>query len=208
MTDAKFIVFEGIDGSGKSLQSEKAYNFLKNKNIRVYWTNEPSEKGLRKTIKEVIYSKSSVNDAKLDSLLFSADRRYHIVTEIEPELEKGNHVICDRYYHSTLAYQSCEGLDLKWLKAINKYARKPDITIIFDLSAEAAIERIAGASRKEIENAKYENYEFLKKLEKVYKNLPEILPDEKIILIDGNKSIEEVEIDVKNILTKELNLSN
>jgi len=194
----KFIVMEGIDGSGKSSQVEFLINWLKQNNIKYYLTDEPSTKGLRDMIKKLVSDKTKLDDASLDALLFTADRRFHILTEILPELENNEFVICDRYYHSTYTYQQTQGMDLNWLISINKYAIKPDLTLIFDVPAEVAVKRIEKSGRDVID--KFEKAEFLEKLRKNYLKLPEQL-DEKIIIIDSNRTKEEIFEDVKKIIS-------
>jgi dTMP kinase len=190
----KFLVIEGCDGSGKTSQIKRLVEWLKEENIDFYLTDEPSEKGLRTLIKSVVSSETKIDDGPLNALLFTGDRRFHILTEVQPEMDKGKLVISDRYYHSTFAYQSSEGMDLDWLININKFSIKPDLTIIFDVPAEVSMERIMTDQRKQFD--KYEKLEWLSKIRQSYLKLSEKL-DEKIIIIDATRSKDEVFEDVK-----------
>src|SRR3990170_7023345 len=97
----KFIVFEGPDGSGKTTQSRLVANALRKRGYRVFVTSEPWKKGLRNLIKNRFLSKNAkLNDGVIDALLFTADRRIHILLEIIPMLKKYDIVLSDRYYHS------------------------------------------------------------------------------------------------------------
>ncbi|MEM7826488.1 MAG: dTMP kinase [Candidatus Aenigmatarchaeota archaeon] len=185
-----FIVLEGIDGCGKSLQSNLLFNFLKEKREAIL-THEPTQGEIgsllsRKYLKEV--------DLPLvDAFLFCADREEHLKTVVIPALEQGKIVISDRYYHSTLAYQKAQGLELKWLLDLNKFFIKPNLTIILDVDPEVAIERIEKDKNRKIEERKkFEQIEFLKKVRANFLELPKILKDEKIVVIDGNKEKEKV----------------
>ncbi len=198
----KLIVMEGLDGSGKSTQTKLLVEHLKKKGFQVHLTNEPSDKGLRKIIKDTISTKSKIDDPILDALLYTSDRRFHLKSEILPLLEQNFIVISDRYYHSTFTYQQAQGLDLDWLIDINKFSLKPNLTIIIDSNPEKALERISKENRQNI--AKFEKLEFLKKLRGNYLNLPEKLKDEKIIIIDGDRPREEVFGDIKKIVERHL----
>jgi dTMP kinase len=127
----------------------------------------------------------------IDALLFCADREEHLRNEVIPAVEQGKVVVSDRYYHSTLAYQQAQGLDLQWLLELNKSFLKPDLTIIIDCEPEACIERIE-KNRRMDERKKFETLVFLKKLRKYFLQLPKVLKGEKIVVVDGNRSVEEV----------------
>ncbi|MEM5869572.1 MAG: dTMP kinase [Candidatus Aenigmatarchaeota archaeon] len=191
MSKGVFIVLEGIDGSGKSSQSKLLFDFLQKNKIPAILTHEPTDGEIgylltNKYLKEV--------DLPLvDAFLFAADREEHLKKTVIPALEQGKIVISDRYYHSTLAYQQAQGLELKFLLELNKKFIKPDLTIIIDLEPEIAVERIEkDKNRKMEERKKFEKVEFLKKVRKNFLELKEILKDERIVVIDGNKTKEEV----------------
>lgn len=197
----KFTVIEGIDGSGKGTIIHSLKQWLTEQNVGFYLTNEPSSKGLRPVIKKMIAS-GSINNGVFDALLFAADRVYHVSSEIDPELKKGKHVICDRYYHSTFAYQNAQGEDLEWLMEVNKYARTPDLTLILDIPADVAVRRITFSDRNSQD--RYEKIDFLNKVRKLYLKMPELLKDEDILIIDADRSPSTVFEDVKEIFYKKI----
>lgn len=201
----KFLVIEGIDGCGKSTQVRMLTEWLEKNNIPFFLTKEPSEKGLRKMIKGIVAENTKLDDPVLDALLFTADRKLHIDTEIKPELESGKIVISDRYYHSTFAYQQTQGLELKWLREINKFAMKPDLTIVFDVPAEVSVERLSkDSTRKSFD--KFEKISFLKRLRDCYLKLPSELKDEKVIILDANRQPGMVFDELKKMVIKEFGL--
>jgi dTMP kinase len=191
MPKGLFIVFEGIDGSGKTTQSKLLFELFSKEGKQVIWTKEPTDGDIgslltNKYLKEV-------DLPIVDALLFAADREEHLKDMVIPALNQGKIVISDRYYHSTLAYQQAQGLELKWLLELNKNFIKPDLTIIIDLEPEIAIERIEKDKKRKIEDRKkFEKLEFLKKVRKNFLDLPKVLKDEKIVVIEGNKEKEEV----------------
>jgi|YelNatPaOPRAMG01_1025707.scaffolds.fasta_scaffold04551_12 dTMP kinase len=186
-----FIVFEGIDGSGKTTQSKLFSDFFSKKGKQVIWTKEPTDGDIGSLLSNK-YLKE-VDLPIVDALLFAADREEHLKKTVIPALSQGKIVISDRYYHSTLAYQQAQGLELKWLLELNKNFIKPDLTIIIDLEPEIAIERIEKDKKRKIEDRKkFEKLEFLKKVRKNFLDLSKVLKDEKIVVINGNKGKEEV----------------
>jgi dTMP kinase len=196
MAKGLFIVFEGIDGSGKTTQSKLLFDFLLKKRKKVIWTKEPTKGNIGSLL-----TNKYLKDTDLpfvDALLFAADREEHLKTEVIPALNQGKIVISDRYYHSTLAYQQAQGLELKWLLQLNKNFIKPDLTVIIDVEPEIAMVRIKLDKKRKIEERKkFEKLEFLKKVRKNFLDLPKILKDEKIVVIDGNEEKEKV---FKNVL--------
>ncbi len=195
----KFIVFEGIDGSGTSTQIKlvTSYLFDKNKNYDVYLTREPTRNF--KEIREKLKSGKDVNqNAEWYANAFLKDRKYHVNNYIIPMLEKGTHVLSDRYKHSTLAYQSTQGMDLNKLIKMHEGLIIPDITFILDCPVEDAFERRKNEGATEIFDR---DKEFQEKLRKKYLDLVFYL-DEKIVLICAKRHIEEVFEDIKENLDK------
>lgn len=190
----KFIVLEGLDGSGTTSQLKFLSQYLKEEKNKVHLTREPTQYLIGGLIKSWL-----ANDWKSTpeclQLLFTADRAYHLDKEIIPLLKKGVTVISDRYFFSTLAYGLLEIKDKKWLLNINKRFILPDIVIFVDASPEICIERI-GRDRFSVEL-----FEKVEKLEKVRKGYLEIFKKFKdIYIIDGNKSIKDVSYDIKKII--------
>jgi dTMP kinase len=135
------------------------------------------------------------------ALLFAADRADHVEAEIEPNLRDGVTVISDRYYHSSIAYQSAtapEGSDrrgdvARWVREINRYARRPDLTIVLDVSPEVAAKRRAERSKtSEI----YDDLDLQRELSRFYKEIDAFFPDERIVHVDSSGSREDVAAEI------------
>ena len=147
-----FIVFEGVEGCGKSFQSKKLYKNLKKKKISTILTREPggtkSAELIRKLILNDYFRKSKREkfDKYTDTLLYLAARNEHVKTKILPALQKNKIVICDRFVDSTIAYQVFgKKVDLKFIKNIHKKILKnlkPNITFILKVSPKSSKERL------------------------------------------------------------------
>lgn len=141
----KFIVLEGIDGSGTTTQLSKVAERLRARGHIVHETREPSVGRIGKMIRELLAvntgEKRTVDSACL-ALLFAADRLEHLNREIKPALTRGEIVLCDRYVLSSLVYQSLD-CDSEWVAEINREAQWPSLTFVLDLPVEIAVERLA-----------------------------------------------------------------
>jgi len=136
-----FIVIEGIDGTGKSTQSKLLKSALEAAGHSVTLDFEPSNGPYGKMLRDSAITGRLSPQEELD--LFHKDRRQHVDELILPELKKGNIVILDRYYYSTMAYQGQRGFDRAEIRATNEaFAPKPDLLFILDLPVEIALERI------------------------------------------------------------------
>lgn len=140
MVKGLFIVMEGLDGSGKSTQTQLLFKYLKQKCKEVIFTFEPTDGPVGKLLKENYLRQK--NMPLVDAFLFSADRDEHVKEVILPALDQGKIVICDRYKYSTLAYQQTQGLNLSWLIELNKHFPKPDLMIFVDVLPETCMERM------------------------------------------------------------------
>lgn len=199
----KFIVFDGLDGSGKGVQAKKLHNYLfdKDKKNHVLLTREPyySEyyEEIRKILKE---SKNPRDNAERLAELFVADRKEHIKI-LKPDLKEGVHVVCDRYKYSTLAYQQTQGVPLEKLIKMHDGVLIPDLILIVDVPAEVAMKRIAEDAGREYKEV-FEDLAFQEQLRKNFLALPKQFPEERIIVIDGNRSVLEVFESVKQEVDK------
>jgi len=145
MSKGCFIVFEGIDGSGKSEQYRRLTRNLEKKRYPVVQTKEPTDLPVGKLIRSILYQEQQVAEEAL-ALLFAADRADHTEKKIKPALEQGSVVVSDRYVHSSLAYQSGgmkKELSLEWIREINAHALMPDIVIFLDIAPEVGQRRLA-----------------------------------------------------------------
>lgn len=135
MTKGKFIVIEGIDGSGKSTQANLLNDFLTGKNIQTFNTREPGGTKIAEDIREIL-KKYKITDALIEFLLLSAARRDH-VKMIKDKIDNGITVITDRFYFSSIVYQGyLKNLDLGFIDHITSMvcdALKPDLVILLDI---------------------------------------------------------------------------
>lgn len=135
------IVIEGIDGTGKSTQARMLAESLRQQGEEVVLDREPSDGPYGRQLRE------SMTEGRLEPLaeleLFHKDRKQHVNDVILPALERGVHVVLDRYYFSTMAYQGARGFNVMELRAENEsFAPAPDLLLILDLNVELALERI------------------------------------------------------------------
>ncbi len=195
----KFIAFEGIDGAGLTTQAELLEKYLRSKKHDVILTKEPTNNLIGGLIRAAL-RKEWITSNRTLQLLFSADRAHHVEKEIIPALESGKIVITDRYFLSTIAYGMVE-LEKEWLKALNSKFLIPDIIFIIDIPVEVSLERI------KISRFGFELFEERAKLEKVRKNFIELSKEyENCFLIDGNRKIEEVHMDIVRLVEEKLKL--
>lgn len=151
------IAIEGIDGAGSSTQTRLLVDALAALGYPAVATKEPNPEGsIEATIRSLLREKRAL--PALDALLFAADRVEHVERFIKPWLMGKNVVVTDRYLESTLAYQSAQGLDPRWILSINRGAVKPDLTIILDVDPSLSL------PRKNLKPDRYEQAEFLKRV--------------------------------------------
>lgn len=189
-----FIVFEGIDGSGKTTQIRRLAAKLRGESKSYYLTREPTSGPLGKLLRRYLSGDLSADDRAV-AALFAADRIDHLTNPangIAKKVNSGINVISDRYYLSSLAYQSAT-MPLDWVISLNAQSAeilKPTCHIFIDADIETALARIR-RSRKTIEI--YETQEKLTKIRAQYLKVIQALSNqEDIIIIDGNKSGDEV----------------
>lgn len=194
----RFIVFEGIDGSGKTTQAKMLAAALEAKGIKTALTAEPTSLPTGRALREALSGKVKKSECEM-AVLFVADRIAHNIEgedSIGALVGEGAYVICDRYYYSTLAYQG-QSTDYAWVKSMNLSCpeiRKPDLCIYIDLLPEQSLERIS-KGRESIEI--YENLETLTKVRSKFLSvIDDLSSTDKICIIDGYRSAEAVAADV------------
>src|SRR3990167_7066103 len=176
----KFIVIEGLDGSGKSAQIDLSIDYLKKIGKDVVVTKEPtmdSEAG--KKIKQALQQEIKLDPLELQSL-YVQDRKEHLENKVIPALKEGKFVVSSRYVFSTFAYGASNGLDIDLLIKMNDNFLLPDLTIIIDVSPESCMERIENRGEpKEL----FEKIEKLTKVNEFYKKIPKMF--ENIFVVNG-----------------------
>ena len=135
------IVVEGIDGTGKSSQVKMLADALRSRGEEVLQDREPSDGPFGKALRASMTEGRFSPDEELE--MFHKDRKQHVDDVIQPALGNGTHVVLDRYYFSTMAYQGANGFDVAELRATNEsFAPAPDLLFILDLDVDSALERI------------------------------------------------------------------
>ena len=199
MNKGKFIVFEGIDGSGKTTQARMLAEYLEKNGRKPSLTAEPTTLPTGLALREALGGKIKRTECQM-AVMFVDDRIAHNVhpTEgIAALLESGVDVISDRYYYSTLAYQG-QSTDYEWVKGLNincPEIKKPDLCIYIDILPEQSLERISkGRDSVEI----YENLDTLTKVrEKFLSVISDLKDTENIHIIDGYRPLEEIFADIR-----------
>ncbi len=143
---AKFITFEGSEGSGKSTQARKVYNYLKRKKKDVLFIREPGGVKISEAIRRVLLDVKNVRMTKeCETLLYMAARDQLVDEIIQPALKKGQIVLCDRFLDSTIVYQGYGfGVDLKFIKFLGRFVTDgicPDLTLLFDIDIKEGLSR-------------------------------------------------------------------
>ena len=207
----KFIVFEGLNDSGKGTQLLKLHNYISSlgKAVPIFSTGEPNEfdengKNARRILNQ---DGNPYENSKEAVVYFARNRETHNEIFI-PMLEKGINVISDRYYESNFCFQGAQGISYHEIANANKNARRPDLTFIIDVTAEEADRR--GKIRDGKNRRKFDsNLEFMTKVREKYLEMGEVLPkligDRSIIYINGMQPPEEVWEDIKNIYNLKFN---
>ena len=191
-----FITLEGPEGSGKTTAVEAAVKALEAKGYQIVRTREPGGTPIAEQIRNVILDKANTNmDPRTEALLYAASRRQHLVEKVWPALKKGKIVICDRYLDSSLAYQGgARGLGVDNILNVNLFATEntyPDLTLLFDITPEEGLKRIAANADREVNRLDLEKLEFHHKVRNTFLELAKRYP-ERFVIIDASKSREEV----------------
>ncbi|MGD1712592.1 dTMP kinase [Dapis sp. BLCC M172] len=214
----KFIVFEGVEGGGKTTQIKLLRNWLleqwesdklfsKYKDLEVIITREPGGTKVGKALRELLLnadlSEEQIQE-KTELLLYAADRAQHIETLIKPSLERGAIVLCDRFIDSTIAYQGYgRGLDLALIKQLNHIATgglKSDLTLWLDIDVEIGLTR--AKNRGKIDRMEQADIQFHQRVKKGYEELAENNP--LIVRIDADLTIKKVQQQIQEIIVQKL----
>jgi len=197
----RFIVIEGLDGSGQTTQVALLKKFLEEKGLQVVSTKEPtmdSEAGRK--IREILDEKVKIEPIELQKL-FTQDRKEHLEDLIVPALQDGKAVISDRYYFSTFAFGASDGLNLDELIRMNDGFLLPDLTIILKVPPRVCVERIE--KRGEAKTL-FEKENKLTRVWETYTVMPERFRD--VYIVNGEQSIEEVFSEIKSLARLKLNI--
>ena len=205
MIEGLFIVLEGVDGAGTTTQTARLSDSLRGRGLPITTTREPSDGPVGVLIRQILTGRVVVpgisgnrpSSWSTMALLFAADRLDHLEATIHPNLMDGVTVISDRYDHSSVAYQSVTGGGeadtVDWVLQINTHARRPDLTIVLDVEPREAARR---RDQRGVGREMYENDELQTQLAGFYRDIEQHFPKDRIVHIDGGRSVEEVAEDV------------
>ncbi len=194
----KFIVLEGIDYSGKTTQAKKLHDYLSSiHDNKVILTKEPTDNHYGKKVRDLVHKGNA--DPLTFLGLFLQDRRNY-VKQISNCLKHNYIVDCDRFKYATYAYQQAQGIPLELMIKLHKNILVPDLTFIIDVSLETVLSR---SQDKQEKSSFDKDLDFLRKVRVNYLKLPSQL-NENILVIDGNKSIDDVFMSIKQEVNKVL----
>lgn len=205
--DGLFVVFEGIDGAGTTTQAARYASFLRSRRRLVHVTGEPSGGPMGSLLRLMLRQRVTLPSQHREStmtLLFAADRIDHLESEICPHLRDGYIVISDRYELSSIIYQSIGIEDeierknfVSWIRQCNRYAMRPDITVVIDVDPDVAEHRRrmrGGASDL------YEEPDLQARLARAYLKAEDLVGQDRLIHVDGNGDVDSVTIAVTKAL--------
>jgi len=194
-----FIVFEGIDGTGKSTIARRLKEELENHGYEVFLTQEPTKTWIGKDVRRAIEEEKN---GFTQALLFFADRADH-ATVLRENMDKI--ILCDRYVYSTFAYQGAQlesemGIEaaLRWFENVYEPMRlDPDLVILITVEPEEGIRRIYGRKKKE----KFEKVEFLRRVQEIYEM---IASRYNFVVVDGNRPLDEIYKEIWELIMEKL----
>lgn len=203
MNKTLFITFEGPDGAGKTSVLKAVAQHLE-QHYPVMTTREPGGIEIAEKIREVILNPAhTAMDDRTEALLFAAARSQHFFEKVEPALQEGKTVLCDRFIDSSLVYQGiARGLGVEEVLAINEFAigkRMPDATILFDLPAEVGLARIQATRQDEVNRLDAESLAFHNEVRNGYLQIAKA-NKERIHIVNANQKLEQVVEETLSIL--------
>ena len=194
-----FIVFEGLDGAGTTTQIKNLARYYEFNKREYFITNEPTSNPIGELVRKILRKQITTTPEAL-ALLYAADRSDHLYNPsygIVRLIEEGKIVMSDRYFYSSIAYQSvecCKSL----IKTINDYP-SPEFLIFIDTPVEDCMKRI---EKRGEEKELFDRAEFLTAVRKNYLEQLESLPSGvNLLIVDGRKSIEETEAEIRKYLS-------
>lgn len=194
----KFIAFEGIDGSGKSTQIQLLTDRLKEMGVSCYRTMEPTDSPIGSLIHQIMTGRMKT-DNKVIAGLFVADRLDHLLNDVNgllPKIQEGTTVVTDRYYFSSYAYHSVD-MPMEWVIQANAQSKEllqPTVTIFIDVDPDTALDRIA--KNRQHQELFEKKSRLVKVREKYLEAFERLKEEETIVIIDGNRSQEEIAQDI------------
>jgi len=199
----KFIVFEGIDGAGKTTQMKLLAGFLQNNGIPVLCTREPGGTRIGGRLRELLLDPAYQDIShRTEAFLYAADRAQHVTEIIRPALSSGVTVLCDRFVYSTLAYQGWgRGMDMALLLQLNGLATGglvPDAVVLLDITVPEGMRRVLG--QRAPDRLEGEKHAFFQRVREGYLEQAASFP--KIFrVLQGDGAVEEVHRHIVGVLS-------
>jgi dTMP kinase len=204
LTRGKFITIEGGEGAGKSTNIAFIRAWLEQHNVTVVETREPGGTVLAEQIRDILLDNKTRNMADdTELLLMFAARAQHIKEVIEPNLQQGNWILCDRFTDATYAYQGGgRGIAMQRIAALEEWVQgplRPDLTIILDLPIEIGLER--AGKRSQPDRFEQEDLGFFKRVRDTYLQRAQAQP-QRYAVIDASPQLEVVQQAIAKALTR------
>jgi dTMP kinase len=207
MMSGKFIVFEGVEGAGKTTQIHQTAEWLRQKygkDRSIVITREPGGTKLGKQIRQLLLEDpTSEVGHRTELLLYGADRAQHVESVIRPQLEQGNIILCDRFTDSTIAYQGYgRGFDRDEIDRVNQLATgglQSDLTCWLDLDVETGLQRVL--RRGKPDRMEQATLDFHQRVRQGYQELANSYPN-RIVRIDASQSEVVIQTEIQAILNR------
>jgi dTMP kinase len=204
----KFIVFEGVEGSGKSTQIQLAADWLQSlpgMGRSVIITREPGGTNLGRQIRQMLLNDPSNEIGnRTELLLYGADRAQHVESIVKPHLERGDLVLCDRFTDSTIAYQGYgRGFDRDEIDLVVRLATgglQSDLTFWLDLDVTIGLQRVG--LRGQLDRMERANLDFHQRVRQGYQELANSYPN-RIVRIDADRTAAVIQMEIQTILTQQ-----
>ncbi|WP_150275661.1 dTMP kinase [Paenibacillus tepidiphilus] len=199
-----FITLEGGDGAGKTTVIGRVREYLQQQKRPYLVTREPGGIEIAEKIRSIILNPAhTAMDARTEALLYAAARSQHLAEVVEPALQQGMIVLCDRFVDSSLVYQgNARGLGVEAVRSINKFATgglAPDLTLYLDVDPEVGLSRISANQDREVNRLDLESLAFHRKVREGYLAIAAEEP-QRVVVLDANRPLESVEQDVLQVL--------
>lgn len=206
--DGKLIVFEGVEGCGKTTQIQQTSEWLQRLGIFTLVTREPGGTDLGLHLRHLLLEtgKDPIAD-RTELLLYAADRAQHVEQTLKPSLAQGAVILCDRYTDSTIAYQGWgRQMSLEMIEHLNNIATdglQSDLTILLDIDPEISLKRIL--TKRKLDRMEQIDLNFHHRVRNGYLSLAKKY-SQRIVLVDANQDIAKVTLDIQTLLTHFLKL--